>query len=183
MAQPIEAVLIGAGNRGHDSYGAYALLHPDQIRFTAVVEPHAGRRQRFAQAHRIVPERQFSTWQDLYSRGCLAEVVVNCTLDRMHLESTLSALELGYDVLLEKPMAHSLEDSVHLVRAAEQHGRLLMIYHVLRSTAFFRLVHDIVASGRLGRIITVEHRENVAFWHMAHSFVRETGAAAKSRAL
>jgi predicted dehydrogenase len=33
-------------------------------------------------------------------------------------------------------------------------------------------VHDIITSGRLGRIITVEHRENVVYWHMAHSFVR-----------
>jgi predicted dehydrogenase len=43
---------------------------------------------------------------------------------------------------------------------------------VLRYTTFFSTLHDIVASGRLGDIITVEHRENVAYWHMAHSYVR-----------
>jgi predicted dehydrogenase len=172
MAKPIEAILIGAGNRGYEAYGPYALQHPDQIRFTAVVEPHEGRRQRFARAHEIAPERQFRTWQELYARGRTADVVVNCTLDRMHLESTLPALAQGYDVLLEKPMAHSLEANVRLVRAAERHGRLLMVCHVLRYTAFFSRLHDIVASGRLGRIITVEHRENLVYWHMAHSYVR-----------
>ena len=45
-----------------------------------------------------------------------------------------------------------------------------MICHVLRYTAFFSTLHQILASGRLGRIITVEHRENVVYWHMAHSF-------------
>jgi predicted dehydrogenase len=172
MGKPIEAVLVGAGNRGYEAYGPYALAHSDQIRFTAVVEPHDGRRERFATVHRIPAEYRFASWQELYARDRLAEALVNCTLDRMHLESTLPALELGYQVLLEKPMAHTLAGNVRLVQAAEQRGCLLMICHVLRYTAFFSALHRILASGRLGRIATVEHRENVVYWHMAHSFVR-----------
>ncbi|MEJ2737015.1 MAG: Gfo/Idh/MocA family oxidoreductase [Anaerolineae bacterium] len=172
MRQPIEAVMIGAGNRGYEAYGPYALEHPDELRFIAVVEPHEGKRRRFAQAHRIPLDRQFGTWQDLYAQGQIAEALVNCTLDRMHADSTLPALALGYDVLLEKPMSNTLRGNVRLVQTAERHGRLLMVCHVLRYTAFFSAVHDIIASGRLGQIVTVEHRENVAFWHMAHSFVR-----------
>jgi predicted dehydrogenase len=42
----------------------------------------------------------------------------------------------------------------------------------LRYTPFFSTLHEILASGRLGKIMTVEHRENVVYWHMAHSFVR-----------
>jgi predicted dehydrogenase len=172
MSQRVEAVMVGAGNRGYEAYGPYALEHPDKLRFTAVVEPHEAKRRRFAQAHSIPPERQFQTWQDLYARGQIAEALVNCTLDRMHVDSTLPALELGYEVLLEKPMSNTLAGNVRLVQAAERHGRLLMVCHVLRYTAFFSTLHDIIASGRLGRIVTVEHRENVVFWHMAHSFVR-----------
>jgi predicted dehydrogenase len=172
MTQPIEAVMVGAGNRGYQAYGPYALQHPEQIRFTAVAEPHEERRRRFAQAHGILPERQFRTWQELYAQGQIADALLNCTLDRMHLDSTLPALELGYDVLLEKPMSNTLAGNVRLVQAVEKYGRLLMICHVLRYTAFFSTLHDIIASGRLGKIITVEHRENVVYWHMAHSFVR-----------
>ena len=69
-------------------------------------------------------------------------------------------------------MSNTLAGNVRLVQAAEAHGRLLMVCHVLRYTAFFAAVHDLLASGRLGRIVTVEHRENVAYWHMAHSYVR-----------
>ncbi|HUV90810.1 MAG TPA: Gfo/Idh/MocA family oxidoreductase, partial [Anaerolineae bacterium] len=98
MSNPIEAVMVGAGNRGYYAYGPYALQHPDEIRFTAVVEPHDERRRRFAQDHAILQERQFRTWEELYSRGQIAQALVNCTLDRMHLDSTLPALELGYDV-------------------------------------------------------------------------------------
>jgi len=172
MPNPIQAVMVGAGGRGYFAYGPYALQHPDEIRFTAVVEPHQERRRRFAQAHDIPPQRQFQSWEDLYTQGKIADALFNCTLDRIHLDSTLPALELGYDVLLEKPMSNTLEGNVRLVQTAERHGRLLMICHVLRYTAFFSKLHEIVASGRLGQVITVEHRENVVFWHMAHSFVR-----------
>jgi predicted dehydrogenase len=137
-----------------------------------VAEPNPERRARFAAAHGIPPERQFETWEQLIAAGKLADACFNMTQDQMHLPSTLAALELGYDVLLEKPMASRLEDSVALVQAAERHGRLLQICHVLRYTPFFSALHRVLASGRLGDLITVEHRENVVFWHMAHSFVR-----------
>ncbi len=172
MSQPLTAVLIGAGDRGYAAYGPYALAHPDEIRFIAVAEPRDARRARFAQTHAIPPERQFRTWEDLLGRGQIADVALVCTLDRRHVAPTVAALEAGYDVLLEKPMATTLADCVRLVQTAERTGRLLQICHVLRYTAFFSTLHDIVASGRLGDIVTVEHRENVAYWHMGHSFVR-----------
>ena len=172
MSHPLTAVLIGAGNRGYEAYGPYALAHPNEIRFVAVVEPHEARRARFAEAHDIPPERQFCTWEDILSRRQIADVALICTLDRMHVGPTVAALEAGCDVLLEKPMATTLAGCVQLVQTAERTGRLLQICHVLRYTAFFSTLHDVITSGRLGDVITVEHRENVVYWHMAHSFVR-----------
>jgi predicted dehydrogenase len=69
-------------------------------------------------------------------------------------------------------MAHTLAGCVQLVQASERLGRVLQIGHVLRYSPFWRTLRDILAAGVLGDIITVEHRENVAYWHMAHSFVR-----------
>jgi predicted dehydrogenase len=172
MSQPLTAILIGAGDRGYGAYGPYGLAHPDEMRFVAVAEPHDTRRARFAQAHAIPPERQFRTWEHLLAQGQIADVALVCTLDRLHTAPAVAALEAGYDVLLEKPMATTLADCVRLVQTAERTGRLLQICHVLRYTAFFSTLHDIVTSGRLGDVVTVEHRENVVYWHMAHSYVR-----------
>ena len=172
MSHPIEALMIGAGGRGMYAYGPYALAHPDEIRMVAVAEPDDDRRARFAVLHGIPPERQFKTWQDAVARPQLAQAALNCTQDQMHADSTVALLEAGYDVLLEKPMATTLADCVRLTRAAEARHRTLQICHVLRFTAFFSALYDIVNSGRLGRIITVDHRENVSYWHMSHSFVR-----------
>lgn len=172
MTRPITAAMVGAGGRGTFAYGPYALEHPDEIQFVAVAEPDLARRQRFADLHNIPPSRQYTTWEDLLNEGKMADALFNMTQDQMHYESTLGALDVGYDILLEKPMTARLDESVHLVQAAEQQGRLLLVCHVLRYTPFFSTLHDIVASGRLGDIVTVEHRENVVYWHMAHSFVR-----------
>ncbi len=172
MSKPITAVLAGAGNRGAEAYGPYASHHPDELTFVAVAEPDPVRRARFAAAHEIPETHQFASWDELFSAEKLADAAIITTQDQMHTAPTLAALELGYDVLLEKPMASTLAENVQLVQAAERAGRLLQICHVLRYSPFFSTLHDILASGRLGEIITVEHRENAAFWHMAHSFVR-----------
>ncbi len=172
MSQPLTAILIGAGNRGYEAYGSYALAHPDEICFTAVAEPHEARRARFAEAHTIPSERHFRTWEDLLACGKVADTALVSTLDRLHLQPTIAALEAGYDVLLEKPMATTLAGCVKLVQTAERTGRLLQICHVLRYTPFFATLHNIIRSGRLGKVITVEHREDVSYWHMAHSYVR-----------
>lgn len=172
MTKPITAAMIGAGVRGFYVYGPYAQAYPDEVQFVAVAEPDPGRRARFAQAHNIPPERQFATWEELMAQGQVAESLFNMTQDQMHYPSTLAALAAGYDVLLEKPMTTRLADTVHLVQTAERQGRLLQVCHVLRYTPFFATLHDILASGRLGEIVTVEHRENLIYWHMAHSFVR-----------
>ena len=172
MTGPITAVVAGAGMRGAGAYGNYALQHPAEIQFVAVAEPHPKRRKRFAQAHKIPPERQFSTWEELFAAGKQADTAFITTQDQMHIKPTLAALELGYDILLEKPMAPTLAGNIQLVQAAERAGSLLQIGHVLRYTAFFSKLHAIIKSGRLGEIISVEHRENVSFWHMSHSFVR-----------
>jgi predicted dehydrogenase len=164
--------MIGAGGRGYAAYGSYALAHPDELRFVAVAEPNDARRSRFAAAHDIPRERQYTTWEDLLAQGRSADAALVCTMDTLHTAPAVAALEAGYAVLLEKPMATTPADCVRLVRTAERTGGLLQICHVLRYTSFFSTLHEIVTSGRLGDVITVEHRENVVYWHMAHSFVR-----------
>jgi predicted dehydrogenase len=169
---PVAAVLIGAGNRGHEAYGAYALLHPSEIRFVAVAEPQVARRQRFAAAHGIGSSGQFSSWEDLLTGPKLADAALVCTQDRLHVEPALAALAAGYAVLLEKPMAATPADCLRLVTSAERLSGLLQICHVLRYTTLFQQVYDLIRSGRLGRVVNVVHRENISYWHMAHSYVR-----------
>ena len=178
---PIDLLILGAGNRGARAYGAYALAHPDEFRVVGIAEPNAVRRERMGADHAIPAERQFARWEDALALPRFARAVVVTTHDTMHVNPTVAALEAGYDVLLEKPMAQTAADCRLLVEAAERSGRLLQVCHVLRYTPFFSALREIVSSGRLGDIVTIEYRENASYWHMAHSFVRGSwGNTAKS---
>jgi predicted dehydrogenase len=172
MTRPLELVLIGAGNRGARSYASYALEHPDEVRFVGVAEPDPLRRRRFADDHDLDDTQCFESWQSLLARGQVGDAAIVTTQDQMHVEPAVAALDAGYNVLLEKPMAHTLAGCIELIQAAERNGRILQICHVLCYSPFWRTLHEILESGRLGEIVTVEHRENVVYWHMAHSFVR-----------
>jgi predicted dehydrogenase len=172
MPQPLELILIGAGQRGARAYGSYALRHPSEVRIVGVAEPDPIRRRRVADDHDIDDALCFASWEELLDRGQVGVGAIVTTQDQMHVEPAVAAMQAGYHVLLEKPMAHTLEGCVRLVQTAEQTGRVLQICHVLRYSPFWRTLHRVLRSGRLGDIITVEHRENVAYWHMAHSFVR-----------
>ena len=172
MSKPVELVVIGAGSRGAGAYASYALRHPEQVRIVGVADPDPIRRARMAETHDLDDAQCFVTWEEMMGAGQLGDGAIVATQDQMHVEPAIAAMEAGYNVLLEKPMAHTLEGSVQLVQAAERTGRILQICHVLRYAPFWRKLHEILESGVIGEIVTVEHRENVAYWHMAHSFVR-----------
>ncbi|HEY43460.1 MAG TPA: Gfo/Idh/MocA family oxidoreductase [Anaerolineae bacterium] len=172
MQDPIDAVLIGAGQRGANDYGPYALRYPDRLRFVAVAEPIQERRTRFAHLHKIPLEEQYESWEDLLSTPQKARGALICTQDQMHVGPSVTALQRGYDVLLEKPIATTPEDCVQVIDTAAETGRQLHIGHVLRFTRHFQKLHQVLRSGILGEVINVDHRENVSFWHMVHSYVR-----------
>lgn len=166
------AVVVGAGNRGRLVYAAWARRNPERLRVVAVAEPDAASRETTADWHAIPPERRFHDWQDCLARPRLADVAIIATSDTLHVEPALAAVERGYDVLLEKPIAPTPAGCVRVVEAAERAGRLLQIGHVLRYTPFYEKVHEIVASGALGELVQLDLKEHVAAWHMTHSFVR-----------
>lgn len=170
--EPIKAVLIGAGQRGMDVYAAYALEHPGEIRFVGVCEPDEQRRREFMQLHGIEEHMGFSGWEAFFDGRTEADAVLICTQDQMHFEPAQKAIALGYHVLLEKPMAVDPVECMQLGDMAKAAGNVFSICHVLRYTPFFHRLKQLLEEGRIGQLISIQHNENVGFWHQAHSFVR-----------
>ena len=168
---PVSLVVIGAGQRG-TGYARWARRHPDRAAVVAVAEPHEVRRARFAAEHGIPAQDAAAGWRELAGRGRLADAVLICTQDRMHAEPAEAFAALGYDVLLEKPMAPDEASCRRIVAAIEQAGVMLAVGHVMRYTPYTRAVKEIVESGQIGDIMSVQHLEPVGFWHQAHSYVR-----------
>ncbi len=168
---PLRFAVLGAGGRGH-TYGDYLLRNPQAGVVTAVADPDSERRRLYAEKHGIPPEGEFTSWEELLAARPAVDAVMVTTQDRMHTAPTLRALELGYDVLLEKPMSPEPSEVMAIAEAAEQHGRTLTVCHVLRYTPFMQVVKRLLDSGIIGQIVSVQWTENVGWYHVAHSYVR-----------
>ena len=170
--KPITAIVLGAGQRGANVYAAYALSFPNELKIVGVAEPRADRRAAFAKEHGIPEGRCFAGWEDALRQDKFAGCVFVCTQDRMHFEPVMQALEKGYDVLCEKPMSYDRTELITMGEKARQTGRVLSICHVLRYSPFFVKLKELIDSGAIGQLVSIQHIESVGYWHMAHSFVR-----------
>ncbi|WCR24881.1 Gfo/Idh/MocA family oxidoreductase [Paenibacillus thiaminolyticus] len=168
----VTAVLLGAGSRGRYIYGPYAEKHPDELKIVAVAEPNEERRQRIAEIHGIAPEYVYRSWEQAFEKGRIADVMIISTLDRLHYVPAMKALELGYHILLEKPMSPVAEECIRIEQAALAHRRVLTVSHVLRYSPFWSGIKHCIEAGEVGTIATIQHSEYVGYRHMTHSYVR-----------
>lgn len=171
LSKPVTAILIGAGNRGN-IYADYALTHPDELNMVGVADQNAVRNGRFARKHQIPAEHRFYNWEDVFAREKFADAVIIATPDAMHAAPCLRALDAGYDVLLEKPIALTEEECRLIHEKATATGRIVGVCHVLRYSPYFKQLKEIISSGAIGDIVSVQHMEPIGFDHMAHSYVR-----------
>lgn len=171
MGRRITAVIVGAGHRGL-CYAEYALKHPDEFRIVGVADPNEFRRRQAAEIHSIPPEMCFETADELAARPKLADAVINGTMDRYHIPTSLPLLDAGYDLLLEKPIAPTADEVMQLRDVARANDRRVMICHVLRYAPFYTAIRRKVLDGEIGELQSVQTQENVSYHHMAVGFVR-----------
>ena len=168
---PVSIVAIGAGNRTN-KYLEYVKQHPDRVRLVGVVELNDIRRQSVAERFGLEPSQCYADYHDFFRNPVQTDAVMVCTPENMHFEPTMLAIEAGYHVLLEKPIAQTLEECQAIGEAARKKGVLVSVCHVLRYHPYFMKVKELVDSGELGRIISINHRTSVGVDRAAHGFVR-----------
>jgi predicted dehydrogenase len=166
----VTLALVGAGLRGQ-TYARHATAS-GRGRVVAVAEPDRRRRESAAAEFDIPADRVFADWAELAAAGRLAAAAIVATQDRLHRAPAVRLADLGYHVLLEKPMAPTEGDAAEIAAAALRNGVIFAVCHVLRYTPYTRLIKRLLDDGRIGRLISVEHLEPVGWWHQAHSFVR-----------
>lgn len=168
----VTAILIGAGNRGAEAYASYALQYPNELKFVGVADPREERREAFRKAHGIDEKYSVESWENIFEFPKFADFVMICTQDHMHMEPLQKAMEMGYDILVEKPISPVKEELVKLKEQTAQYDGMISVCHVLRYSPFFRKIKEIIDAGTIGELINIQHMESIGFWHMAHSFVR-----------
>jgi predicted dehydrogenase len=171
VKKPITLAIVGGGMRG-ETYGRFALEHPDLAKVVAVAEPRQFQRESLAKAHGIPTNHVFCSWESLAIAPRLADAVIIATQDQMHLAPMLALAPKGYAVLIEKPMSTNLEECEQIVACAKEHGNLFAVCHVLLYTEYTMRLKALLNTGLIGEIVSIQHLEPVGWWHQAHSFVR-----------
>ncbi|XP_062871800.1 uncharacterized protein zgc:154075 [Trichomycterus rosablanca] len=171
MPSPVKVIVVGAGNRG-ENYSDYASVHPDRMQVVGIADPRGFARKKLQEAHKVANENVFDDWHCVAEREKFADAVFICTPDRLHKEPAVALAKKGYHILLEKPMAVTLEDCTEIAEACIQSGVMLTVCHVLRYDPFISRIKVLIDSGAIGDVIHIQHLEPVGFYHFAHSFVR-----------
>ncbi len=169
---PVKFALFGAGSRGELDLGYFFEKNPKEIQYWAVAEPDPIRRAYFVERFKIPKENIFNDWRDLLEKPKLADAIINALPCRMHHESTIAALKAGYDVLLEKPIAHTPGECIHLYNASKKYKQKLSVCFENRYNKIYQETKHLLDRGIIGQIMDITCDESIAYWHYAHSYVR-----------
>ncbi|WP_423464585.1 Gfo/Idh/MocA family protein [Promicromonospora sp. MS192] len=187
MTGPLRLAVLGAGGRGADAYGRWVAAHPDRAQIVAVADPDPARRDALAGT----TAARYPDWRALVADlggpdaaphatpHAVADAVVVALPDALHVPAAAAVAEAGLPMLLEKPAAPTLTGLTDLARVVRRTDARVAVGHVLRFAPFWRAVRAVAASGTLGDLATIEIRENIGFWHFAHSFVRGSWSSAE----
>ncbi len=170
-ARRLRFIVVGCGGRG-SGFARWVLEHPEVGSVVAVADPVEDRRRAIADKHGIPDDMQFNSWEDVFTREKFADVVLNGTMENIHRVTAVAAMERGYDMLLEKPMAETLEDCVEIDRVRRETGRIVSVCHSLRYHLMFAELKRLVDSGAIGRLLSIDQLEAVEPTHYTHAFVR-----------
>ncbi len=170
-AKPVTAITLGAGNRGN-VYGNYAAEYSGHLDIVGVAEPIPIRNERYCQKHNIPADHSFVTWEHVFERPKFADAIIITTPDDLHYGPCMKALEMGYHVLLEKPIAPTERECRDILAMAQKSKRIVAVCHVLRYAPYFIKLRELIQNGSIGELISIQHFEPIEHVHMSHSFVR-----------
>lgn len=171
IQRPVTAIVLGASGRGK-LYGDYSLEHPADLQITGIAELVALRRNTYGDKYNVPQENRVATWEEILSRSKFADAVIIATPDHLHYAPCMKALDLGYDILLEKPIAQTADECRTLVEYAKKCGKIVGLTHVLRYSPYFIKLKKMIDTRSIGDLVSIQHFEPVEHVHMSHSYVR-----------
>jgi predicted dehydrogenase len=145
----IDVGLIGFGLAGRSFHSPVIHAVPG-LRLAAIVQRSGN------EAAQLYPDaRLVRSVEELLAISDIRLVVI-ATPNDTHCHIARQCLDAGRDVIVDKPLAPTLEEALELVKFARERGRLLTVYHNRRFDGDFQALQQLVERGRLGRIVRFE---------------------------
>lgn len=170
MDKKLTVAILGCGVRG-ECYADAMLIFPDWYKIVALCDPDSNQIKKTHDALGLADTLDF-TDVELFFEEKRADLLVIATPDRDHIPQAVRAMNLGYHLLLEKPISDSREQLQLLLDTQKRTERKVSVCHVLRYGKGYLKCAEILQSGVLGKLYAIDHSERVAYWHWAQAYVR-----------
>lgn len=171
MNKIITVSILGTGHRGADAYGKLMAALPNKYKIASLCDFDHEKLNKYKKLFHVSDENVFDN-DDAFFEKRRSDLLVIATGDDSHVAMAKRAIPLGYKILLEKPISDKLDELIELRDLAKKHDSFVMVCHVLRYTWANRTIMEVLRSGRLGKLIHIDHTEQIAYWHFAHSYTR-----------
>lgn len=169
----IKLAIIGAGVRGRYTYGEFIKNNNDICEVVQVVETKIGRRKKFKEIFNLSEDRVFGNIKDFFEKEKIADAVIVCSDDNTHFSIATTALDKGYDVLVEGPVANNLDKLFHLKDVCENNkNRIFMASMPYRYSNVFLKLREIIESNEIGNLININYNSYIGYEKFVHNFVR-----------
>jgi predicted dehydrogenase len=162
----LNVALVGAGNisRMHlDGYGKF----PGRCKIAALVDIETGyAEQRKKEYPFLADAKVYTSHRDMLASGGI-DIVDICTPPFCHAGIAVDSLNAGKHVIVEKPMAASLEECDAMIAAAEKSGTVLSVIAQNRFRNEVSKLKQTLDTGKIGKIV---HAQVDSFWWRGHSY-------------
>ena len=175
----ITVSILGVGARGGEAYGKYIHECADKYNIVALCDANPSKLEKYSALFEVDSAHCFLDEEEFFKEK-RSDVLVIATLDQDHVRMALKAIELGYAILLEKPVSDNVEELYALEKTAKEHGAVIVVCHVLRYTVAIRKIKELLDAKKIGDLVSFDDLEQVAYWHYAHSYVRGNWRSSKN---
>lgn len=106
----------------------------------------------------VDPARTYGSWAEMLEREAVLpadvriEAVAIVTPNHMHAAPAIAAMEAGFDVIIDKPLADTLVNATAIAEAATRTGRRIAVTHTYTGYPLVKQARDLVASGQCGKV-------------------------------
>ena len=165
----MKIAVMGFGGRG-GVYAHFIKYYGSEV--VAICDPDLNKKKLAMEEYGVQEENYFTDEDKFFAKGKIADALVIATLDNLHYGQTIKALNVGYDILLEKPIAMTNEECLKIRDEAKRLNKKVVVCHVLRYTPVFCAIKKLVDDKVVGDIVNVSMSEEIGYYHFAHSYVR-----------
>lgn len=156
--------IIGAGNISGAHIDAYKAF-PERCQIIAVCDIYRDKALEKIEQYGLREAHAYSEPKELMDLDL--DLVSICTPPYTHAQLSMDFMHAGSSVLIEKPMASSLEECDQMNRAAEETGKILSVVAQNRYRTPMMKLKSVLDSGMMGRIV---HVQVDSFWWRGHSY-------------